>query len=250
MLQTPFRLNLATPCLVLFFLLCGTEVVAADSKELKPYFTSYTANYRFLLPFKGKASRELKRMEDGTWQLLHQVTSPMIQLTESSQFSVQDGQVSPSHYSYLQSTLSKKSRVEIEFDLAQQQAINSAEKEPISITLPDHSLDKLNYQLQLRNDLMQDKAIGPYAVVDKKRIKTYRFEHLGEERVTTPLGQFNAVKLRRQRKESSSRETVIWLAKDWDYLMLKIQQNENGKSYEILLAEGQLDGAPIQGLEE
>jgi hypothetical protein len=100
----------------------------------------------------------------------------------------------------------------------------------------------------LRYDLQVLGKPNPYDIVDRKRLKQYRFELLGEELVETPIGKLNTVKLKRLRKEGSPRETIIWLAKDWDFLLTKIHQKENGKSYEIILSEGELAGKPITGL--
>ncbi|MGH8433524.1 MAG: DUF3108 domain-containing protein, partial [Pseudomonas sp.] len=46
----------------------------------------------------------------------------------------------------------------------------------------------------------------------------------------------------------SSRKTVLWFAKDWDYLLVRLHQVEkDGKEYQIMLKDGSVDGKPVQG---
>lgn len=235
-------------CLIFF----GIVQSAAKAEEvfIKPYRVAYQADYRFLLPFSGSATRELSQTKEGLWLLEHRVSSPMIKLEETSLFSWTDHKAKPVHYLYQQSNLTRKRKTSLTFDWPNLVAINSAADEPINIELKPDSFDQINYQMQLRYDLLTQGKPNAYYITDRKRIKLYRFELLGEEQIDTPLGKLNTVMLKRLRKEGSPRETIIWLAKDWDFLLAKLQQKENGKSYEIVLSEGQLDGSAITGLEK
>jgi hypothetical protein len=40
----------------------------------------------------------------------------------------------------------------------------------------------------------------------------------------------------------------MWLAPDWDYLMVKTIHVEDDKPVEVLLAEGSMAGTPLQAL--
>ena len=43
----------------------------------------------------------------------------------------------------------------------------------------------------------------------------------------------------------SKRKTVLWFAKDWDYLLVRLHQAEtDGKEYQIMLKDGSVDGKP------
>ncbi|MNJ81708.1 hypothetical protein D3C77_806400 [compost metagenome] len=49
----------------------------------------------------------------------------------------------------------------------------------------------------------------------------------------------------------SSRKTVLWFAKDWDFLLVRLHQVEkDGKEYQIMLKEGEVNGKQVQGLPE
>jgi hypothetical protein len=46
----------------------------------------------------------------------------------------------------------------------------------------------------------------------------------------------------------SKRITVLWFAKDWDYLLVRLQQVEtDGKEYNIMLQDGTVDGKSVKG---
>ena len=241
-----YRSAVSTILFVLAFVLA--QPAAADQSFLKPYKLSYTTTYKFLLPLQGSATRELLKTEDNRWRINHKIDSAVIKLRESSLFSYNENRIHPLDYDYRQSALAKDREVSLRFDWARMLATNTTENPNIDIKLVPDALDKLNYQLQLRIDLATRNQPGAYQLVDRKRLREYRFEVLGEELLETAVGKLNTLKLRRLREPDASRETVIWLAKDWDYLLVQIQQEERGKSYEILLSEGELDGTPITGL--
>jgi len=46
----------------------------------------------------------------------------------------------------------------------------------------------------------------------------------------------------------SKRETILWFAKDWDYLLVRLHQVEtDGKEYQIMLEEGRVGGKTVKG---
>lgn len=244
-----YRPTVSAILFVMALFLAQSAPAAAGQSLLKPYKLSYTTTYKFLLPLQGTAVREMVKTEDNRWQINHKIDSAVIKLRESSLFSYTENRIQPVDYHYRQSALAKDREVSLLFDWPRMLATNTAEDPNIDIKLVPDALDKLNYQLQLRIDLATLSQPGVYQLVDRKRLKEYRFEVLGEELLETAVGKLKTLKLRRLREPDASRETVIWLAKDWDYLLVQVQQEERGKSYEILLSDGELDGTPIRGIE-
>ena len=88
-----------------------------------------------------------------------------------------------------------------------------------------------------------------YQVVDGDEIETYDFRVLGEEKVGTRVGQVDAIKVERVRDPTQSkRQTILWFAKDWDYLLVRLHQVEkDGKEYQIMLQDGSVNGQPVKG---
>ena len=60
------------------------------------------------------------------------------------------------------------------------------------------------------------------SVSDGKGTSTYVYQPAGRERVKTPAGEFNALKLVKKNKDGDSRSTQIWLAADRDFLPVRI----------------------------
>ena len=60
------------------------------------------------------------------------------------------------------------------------------------------------------------------AVTDGKNVTTYAYQVAGRERVKTPAGEFDALKLVKRRDSPQDRVTEIWLAADRYYLPVRI----------------------------
>ena len=60
------------------------------------------------------------------------------------------------------------------------------------------------------------------AVADGKHVTTYAYQLAGRERVKTPAGEFDALKLARRRDNPQDKAVEIWLAADRHYLPVRI----------------------------
>lgn len=105
--------------------------------------------------------------------------------------------------------------------------------------------DKLSYQIQLQQDLLNGKKDFAYQIADGGRLKEYKFVTVGEELLDTPLGKVNTIKVKRSR-ENDERVTYAWLAKDWNYLLVRLQQEEKGEVYTIYIHKATLNGKAIE----
>jgi len=253
--KLPFMQHLITKFTLLFSLLftvghssAGGVPAADDASFIKPYRAVYDANFDFFLPLEGTAIRQLQQQKNGDWLLSHTIDSSLIILKENSLFQWQQGQPKTQIYEYNQKSIGKKKHARLKFDWTQL-SVHHQSKEPAGeYDIPSNTLDKLNYQLKLRQDLAANRSLPSYAVADRHHLKNYDFKVVGEEVLETPLGKLNALQIQRVRAADAKRQTTIWLAMDWDYLLVKIKQVEKGKSLEVVMIEGQLDGKPIRGL--
>jgi hypothetical protein len=59
-------------------------------------------------------------------------------------------------------------------------------------------------------------------VADGKRVTAYVYAVAGRERVKTPAGEFDALKLVKQKDSPEAKSTEIWLAADRDYLPVRV----------------------------
>ncbi len=102
------------------------------------------------------------------------------------------------------------------------------------IPLSEKLYAPLSYQFAMRQDLLDGRRELAYPVVRRGRLKEYRYLIQGEEILDTPLGELQTLKLKRDR-DSSDRETYLWVAVNLDYLPVKLHQQEDGEDYEMLI---------------
>lgn len=226
-------------------LLSGTAVTA--TAEIPKHFTA-----KYEASFKGvpiTAKRSLKALDNGLLELRFSADSWVANISEFSHFHWgEQGRVVPKNYEYHRQGLGRDRHAVLSFNWEDRRVINNVQNKPWEMDLPEEALDKLSYQIQLRRDLLNNKKSGRYTVADGGKIKHYLFEVVGEEVLQTPVGRLNTIKVKRVRENSNKRLTYLWLAKDWDLLVVRIsQQEKDGKPYEIILANAKIDGKPVKG---
>ncbi|HLA30359.1 MAG TPA: DUF3108 domain-containing protein [Pseudomonas sp.] len=220
----------------------------ALAAELKAFSASYTADWK-QLPVSGTASRSLEAADNGLWKLSFQASMLVASLSEQSTLRVENAAFLPQSYLYERSGLGKSKKVEQDFDWSAKQVLGNDRDTAIRLPLNRGLLDKSTYQLALQYDVAAGKKSMSYQVVDGDEIETYDFRVLGEETVSTEVGSVDAIKVERVRDPTqSSRKTVLWFAKDWNYLLVRLHQVEkDGKEYQIMLKDGTVDGKPVAG---
>lgn len=157
----------------------------------------------------------------------------------------ENGRVKPQHYIYKRRGLGKDRDAELTFDWNAGKVTNNVEGHSWKMDIAENIQDKLSYQIQLQKDLIAGKDKLSYHIADGGRVKKYRFEIVGEEVLDTPLGKVNTVKVMRSR-DDDDRVTYAWMAKDWDYMLVRLQQKEDGDSHTISITKAQLNGKNIE----
>ncbi len=106
-----------------------------------------------------------------------------------------------------------------------------------SVTIPYQPglLDQHSVTLALISDLQAGK--GPtfkYQTIVKGKVETYTFRIAGEQILDTALGRMDAVKVERVRQTDNGKSTVIWFARNKNYLPVKFQDlNAKGDIIEM-----------------
>lgn len=220
----------------------------AHAQQPTPFSASYTADWK-QLPISGSASRSLEAQEDGRWKLSFEASMLLAGLTEESVFRVDGDTLMPVTYRYSRDGLGKSKEVEQDFDWAQKQVLGSDRGKPVTLPINRGVLDKSTYQQVLQQDVAAGKTSMSYQVIDGDEIDVYDFRVLGEEAVQTRAGLIDAIKVERVRDPTqSSRKTVLWFAKDWDFLLVRLHQVEkDGKEYQIMLKQGNVNGREVVG---
>ncbi|WP_312245190.1 DUF3108 domain-containing protein [Stutzerimonas nitrititolerans] len=216
--------------------------------ELKPFSASYTADWK-QVPISGTAQRSLEKTDGDLWRLDFEASMLVASLNERSTFRVDGDTLLPQRYRLKRSGLGKSKNIEHNFDWDAKQVTGEDRGDPVKLPLNRGLLDKSTYQIALQEAVAAGEKSMSYQVVDGDEIETYDFRVLGEEQVSTKAGQVDAIKVERVRDPTQSkRQTILWFATEWDYLLVRLHQVEkDGKEYQIMLEEGIVDGKAVRG---
>lgn len=232
--------------LLLALTLFSVPVLAQN--VVHPFSASYTADWK-QLPVSGSAERSLSQISDKQWKLEFNASMLVAGLNEESTFTVDGKTFRPDSYRFSRSGLGKGKEIEQTFDWKAKEVIGRDRGDSVQLPLNSGMLDKSTYQLALQYDVAAGKKSMSYQVVDGDEVETYDFRVLGEEMVETKAGQIDAIKVERVRDPTQSkRKTTLWFAKNWDYLLVRLHQIEkDGKEYQIMLQEGEVNGRQVKG---
>lgn len=233
---------------LVLFLAALNLPVSVWAAELQPFSASYTADFK-QVPVSGSAQRSLVAQSDGVWKLDFSASMFIAGLNETSWLTLHNDDVQPLKYRYARKGMGKSKKIKQDFNWTTQQVTGSDRNDPINATLIQGVQDKASYQLALQRDVAEGKTSMSYQVMDGDELDTYDFRVLGEESVETMVGTVDAIKVERVRDPTQSKRiTVLWFAKDWDFLLVRLQQVEkDGKEYQIVLENGSVNNKEVKG---
>lgn len=220
----------------LWVYLCFIAVLTTfGNSYAAPLPEQFTATYDITkagIPI-GETTRVLSR--EGEHYLFESITRPVGiatfftsgQVVERSRWQFFQGQPRPVQYTFFNSGRKKKRTARLDFDWKKNQVTNTVNTEPWTMPLEHGTTDKLLYQLRIMQDLPTAATSLHYPVADGGKMKYYDIEILSKERIKTPLGTFEAVRLRHIK---GKRQTTMWCAEELDYLPVRIEQRKSDDS--------------------
>ncbi|TLM73932.1 DUF3108 domain-containing protein [Microbulbifer harenosus] len=216
---------------------------APPAQVLVPFSATYQAEFS---GFGVTAERRLSGNQN-SWRLDFSAHSMFAKIEEYSRFTQQGLRLIPQHYDYQKSGLGKDRHTALNFEDNASRVINVYDKSRSINNAPENVQDKISYQLQLAVDIANGKSPLKYLVADGKKIREYEFEISGKEKLNTSMGVIETIKVQRVRAEDAERVTNIWFAPEWNYALVKLmQQEDNGKSYQITLTKLSIDGKEVR----
>jgi len=185
--------------------------------------------------------------ETGNYEFYFNADSFVGSVTETTDvtWNEKDHVFIPHHYTYKRTGLGKSRDDELVFDWTNLKVTNTKNNKSLPLEANIKLQDSLSYQLQLRQDLLAGKNNLEYTITNGRKIKKYHFEIVGEETLSTPLGDVKTVKVKRSHATEDT-VTYAWFAKNFNYLLVQLQQEENGSAYTIYLSKASLNGKAIQ----
>lgn len=209
------------------------------------YSLDYQANTNGIA---AKANRSLTLQADQSLQLSNTLEASLggqliARIEQISIFEIIDNQFRPTAYSYRQTGLGQETQT-VDYNWGSLVAISAGDDESWTIELSSNTFDQLSHQLALRQELMNGTTNLEFAVIDEDEIETYRYRAINEEVINTPLGAFNSTVVERVRNDEN-RSTVFWLANDWQFVLIRMEQTNSGLTTLLELDEGIVEGTAI-----
>jgi hypothetical protein len=201
----------------LLLLSCSFSV---SGDQLTPYTATYSSTIKGI---NAKLTRTLTKNKQGQWHISNKAEALFLSFTEQSTLQINGNVVQPLNYQY------RGDQIEFQWDKNTAAVVHDNEK--LNIELHPGVQDKISYQLQIRLDLMAENGQFTdkhYSMISGTRIKTYDIKKVGEETLATPIGNIDTVKIEISRK-GKSRKIYAWMAKDKNYLLVRLQRIAEGK---------------------
>ena len=218
-------------------------------KTLSPYSAKYEATWKAgWFPITVQATRTLKQTDEGLWQLSFEAYSSIADLSEITNFQVNEASIKPQNYRYKTTGFLTKSKRSQEFNWQENKLWLPNKDTWADYELPENLQDNLSYQEQIRLDLMSGLTEFHYPIAYKNRLKHYYFEVIEETQLKSKQGPITAIKVKQTQLKSKKESTLLWYAKDFEYILLKLKKvKSNGDKSVILLKEAQLKNEILKG---
>ncbi len=221
------RTHRRLPFALLLLLAFAWGRAGAEEYRPQPFHASYSVHVN---GFKvGEITRELHVEADGTYVFENiMYTTGLVALfkkdrvTERSTWRYNDDHPKPIEYYAHYTGRSKDVTERVDFDWQRDIATSLRDGKTKEIALVPGTLDKLMHQIVMRGDIAAGKKHMEYEIADRGEIIPYVYDVVGNENVVTPRGTVNAIKVKKG-------TTTFWVAPKWDYLLVKlVQENDDG----------------------
>jgi hypothetical protein len=207
----------------------ATDSSAGSAKKLRPYQAEYKI-FRGGNEY-GKGKRAFMQVEDDLWYLHTSTEISFLFLSdkrdESSWFQVYPDHVEPVQYRQHREGTGPDKLSLILFDHRLQRLKELGDTDEFKAVYQPDLLDGASYQFQMTRDIEGGIKDVSYPIIMDGKNKDYRFRVVAEEQIETPMGALQTIKLERVRS-NQKRQTFVWLAKDYGYVVARIWQSKGG----------------------
>jgi len=206
--------------------LASVATLTAVQAELVPYTATYYATFD---RFSGRNTSSLSMNKETGEYTYSSYTKPRGlaalagKIRESARFTLVGGTINPIAYAY-----KARDKAFINYDWQNKVASTNDDGKLKDVRLKGHELDILNLQMQLMEDLNNESLKEEYTVIKGNDLKTYSVTRLEDESIQIGKKNYAAVKLK-QKRQGSSRHTFMWLAKDLQHTVIKMEQYKGEK---------------------
>lgn len=218
--------------LALLALLPAFRAVAAPA--LVPFVIEYDVRYGSFA--SGSSRTELSRSSiPGRWFIesdvnAHGFARLIVTGTISfrSIFELEGTAVRPVSYRLDDGTAKTDRDVSLDFDWRAGLVTGTAEQEPVIVEAEPGLQDAISIQAAVQAKLRSGGEPGEVAMIERDKVKRYRFTLLRREKLKTAIGTFDTIVYRSMR-DVGGRETLQWFAPALGYAVVQAEQRKDGK---------------------
>ncbi len=149
-------------------------------------------------------------------------------LRQRSEFELLPDGPRPIGYRFDDGTKRTDRDVRLEFDWRAGRVRGTAEDEPVDLAVVPALQDAASMQALVLARLRAGREPGTIAMIEKDKVKHYRYTFLRRERLATPLGELDTV-VYRSARDGSDRETLTWHAPSLGYVTVQAEQRIGAK---------------------
>lgn len=210
----------------------ATMSLSAQATEVSPSTASYT--FSVDNRYNGTATRKLSKSGNNWTYKVNARVSGVASANQSSSFKINGTTVSPSSASTSYKFLGVGRTHNLSFNPTAKRVSSTYRGKTMNLSAPNGALDDLSLEVQIREDLLNNRFSGTYYMAKKDKVEKTSFKKVGTYNVTVPAGTYQTVRIDRIHNDSG-RTSSFWLAPSLNYLPVKISQINDGKKMEMQL---------------
>lgn len=212
-------------------LLAALPATASDP-ALAPFVADYDVKYG---RFSVGSSRTALSREGNTWVMETDTNASGLYrmiaggtLRQRSEFEMTAEGPRPRSYRFDDGTSDTDRDVSLQFDWATNRVRGVAEEKRVDIEAVAGLQDAASMQALVIARLQAGQEPGLVAMVEKDKVKYYRYTLLRRETLHTAIGDVDTV-VYRSARDGSSRETLTWHATEMGFIAVQAEQRSDGK---------------------
>lgn len=205
---------------------------AAADEALAPFIAEYDVKYGRL---SVGSSRTALSREGGDWVIesttnasgLYRIIASGT-LRQRSEFELLADGPRPGSYLFDDGTRDTDRDVSLQFDWDANRVRGIAENRHIDVETVAGLQDAASMQALVLSRLRAGHEPGLVAMIEKDKVKYYRYTFLRNETLKTAIGDVETV-VYRSARDGSDRETITWYAPKYGFAAVQAEQHTNGK---------------------
>jgi hypothetical protein len=212
-------------------LLAALPAAAAEG-GLAPYVADYDVKYGRLSV--GTSRTALSRDGEG-WVMESTTNASGLYkiiaggtLRQRSEFELLVDGPRPTSYLFDDGTRDTDHDVSLQFDWTANRVRGIAEDKRVDVAAVADLQDTASMQALVISRLRAGREPGTVAMIEKDKVKYYRYTLLRRETIKTALGEVETV-VYRSARDGSSRETITWHAPEFGFVSVQAEQLIGGK---------------------